>query len=67
MVMLEHPLQDPGSTVLDILQFLETFARNPDEDCLAIVQPGGDEGMDKLYCIYQSECGMEFGNISEVK
>ena len=46
--MLAHPHQDPGSTVLDVLQFLETFARNPDEECIVIVQPGGDEGMDKF-------------------
>ena len=38
---------DPGSAVLDVLQSLNALARDPDE-CIAVVQPGGDKGVDGL-------------------
>ncbi len=30
--------QDPGSAILDVLQFLDALARNPDEEPIAVVQ-----------------------------
>lgn len=62
-----HPHQDPGSTVLNVLQSLQTPARDPDEECITVVQPGGDKGMDQLLSIREGEGGTEFGDVPEVK
>ncbi len=48
MIIFAHPHQDPSSTVLNVLQLLEAFARDPDEERSTIVQPGGDKGVDKF-------------------
>lgn len=55
-----------GSSVLDVLNLLETPARDPDEECIAVNQPRGDKVIDKLFCIRLSEGGTEFGNVLEV-
>ena len=39
-----HPHQDPGSAVLYVLELLDALARDPDEECIAVIQPGGDKG-----------------------
>ena len=39
-----HPHQDPGSTVLYVLELLDALVRDPDEECIAVIQPGGDKG-----------------------
>lgn len=49
-----HPHQDLGSTVLNVLQLLDVLAGDPDEECVAVVQPGGDEGVDKLLGVRES-------------
>ena len=67
VVMFTHPHQDPGSAVLNILKPLEALARDPDEECVTVVQPGGDKGMDELLCSGMGERWSEFGNITEVK
>ncbi|MED6295185.1 hypothetical protein CHARACLAT_029065 [Characodon lateralis] len=46
---------------------LKAFLRDPGEECIAVVQPGGDKSMDKLFRICKSECGMEFGKVPEVE
>ena len=46
VIILAHPHQDPSSAVLDVLEPLKALARGPDEECVAVVQPGGDKGMD---------------------
>lgn len=46
MVILPHPHQDPGSTVQDVLQLLDVLVRGPDDECVEIVQPGGDKSVD---------------------
>ena len=66
MVVFAHPHQDPGSTVLDVLQSLDVLARDPNEECITVVQSGGDEGVDELLCICQDECWTEFGDVPEV-
>ncbi|XP_038140437.1 carcinoembryonic antigen-related cell adhesion molecule 1-like [Cyprinodon tularosa] len=33
-----------------VLELLKAPARDPDEESVAVIQPGGDEGMDKLIC-----------------
>ena len=38
VVTLPHSHQDPGSTVLDVLQLLDVLAWDPDEKCIAVVQ-----------------------------
>lgn len=48
MLMLTHPRLDPGSTVLNILETLTALARDPDEERITIVPPGGDKGMYEL-------------------
>ncbi len=66
MFIFAHPHQDPSSSVLDVLKLLNAFARDPNEECIALVQPGGDKGVDKLLCICQSKWRMEFGDVFEV-
>ncbi len=39
MIIFAHPHQDPSSTVLNVLQLLQAFARDPDEERITIVQP----------------------------
>lgn len=63
MVVFAHPQQDPSSAVLDVLQFLKAFLR----ECIAVVQPGGDKSVDKLFRICRSEYGTEFGDVPEVE
>ncbi|XP_010782828.1 aldose reductase-like [Notothenia coriiceps] len=38
--------EDPSSAVLNVLELLDAFVRDPDEECIAVVQPGGDKGVD---------------------
>ena len=42
-----HPHQDPGSAVVYVLELLDALARDPDEECIAVIQPGGDKGVDE--------------------
>ena len=51
VVVLSHSHQDPSSTVLNVLQLLDVLAGDPDEKCVAVVKPGGDKGVDKLFGI----------------
>ena len=67
MAVLRHPHLDPGSTILDVLQPLNILAGDPDEECVAVVQPGGDKGVDKFFRIGESEYGAEFCNVPEVE
>jgi hypothetical protein len=60
-----QPHQDPGSAVLYVLELLDALARDPDE-CIAVIQPGGDKGVDELLRICQGECRPGFGNVFEV-
>lgn len=52
MFMFTHPHQDPDSAVLNILEFLETLSRSPDEECVTVIQVVGDK---------------DFGDVMEVK
>ena len=65
MFIFAQPHQDPGSAVLYVLELLDALARDPDE-CIAVIQPGGDKGVDELLCICLGECRPEFGNVVEV-
>ncbi len=67
MTIFAHPHQDPSSTVLNVLQLLEAFARDADEERITIVQPGGDKGVDKLFCISKSEHRAKFGDVPQVE
>lgn len=44
-----------------------TLAGDPDEKCVALVQPGGGKGMDEVCGVGKGECGTEFGNVPEVE
>lgn len=44
MVMFVHSHQEPSCRV--ILEPLRVLARSPNEKCVAIVQSGGDRGVD---------------------
>ena len=57
MIIFAHPHQDPSGAVLDVLELLDAFFRDPDEESIAVVQPGGDRGVDKLFGVRQSQCG----------
>ena len=63
MFPLSHSHQDPGSAILDILELFEALARDPDEKCVAVVQPGGDKGVDEFFGVLTGESGAEFGNV----
>ncbi len=67
MIIFAHPHQDPNSTVLNVLQLLEAFARDLDKERIIIVQPGGDKGMDKLFSISKSVHRVKFGDVPQVE
>ncbi len=67
MIIFAHPHQDLSSTVLNVLQLLEAFARDHNEERITIVQPGGDKGVDKLFCISKSEHRVKFGDVPQVE
>ena len=67
VVVLPHSHQDPDSTILDVLQQLYVLAGDSDEGCIKVVQPGGDNGVDKFFGIGESEYGAEFCNVPEVE
>ena len=60
MFALTHSHQDPGSAVLNILELFKALARDPDEKCVAVVQPGGDKGVDEFFRVSCGERGAEF-------
>ena len=66
MFILTHPHQDPSRAVLDVLELLKTAARDPDEECVAVIQPGGDKGMDKLFCSFLGEHSTDFGDVPKM-
>ena len=66
MIKLSHPHQDPSSAVLYILEPLEALARDPDEECITIVQPGGDKGMNKPLCSCSGEHSTDFGDVPKM-
>ena len=66
MIVFAHPHQDPSSAVLYVLQSLDGFAGDPDEELIAIVKPGRDKGMDELLCICQGEGGAEFFDVPKM-
>ena len=37
MVIFPHSRQDPGCTVLNVLEPLDAFSRDPDEKCVTVV------------------------------
>lgn len=39
VIMFLDPYQDPGNTVLDVLQLMDALARNPEEKSVTVVQP----------------------------
>ena len=67
MLIFSHSHQDPSSAVLYVLELLKALARGPDEKCIAVIQPGGDKGVDQLFSIRQGEGRAEFGYVSEVE
>ena len=48
MFVFLHSHQDPGSIVLNVLELLDAPAKDPCEERIAVVQSGGDKGMDKF-------------------
>jgi len=45
---------------------LVAFAGDPNENCTAVIQSGGDKEGDELLRIGQGKSGSEFGNVFEV-
>lgn len=66
VAIFSHPHQDSGSTVMDVLQLLDVFAGDPNEECVTVVQHGGDKGMDRFFSIRERKCRAEFYNIYKV-
>ena len=66
MIIFPHSHQDPSSAVLYVLEPLKALARDPDEKCVTVVQPGGNKGVDEPLSIWQGECRAESGDIPEV-
>lgn len=63
--MFTHPHQDPDSAVLSVLELWKALARVSDEECVTVVKPGGDKGMDEL--LRKGKRWPELGNITKVK
>ena len=59
--------QDPDCVFLDQLEFLESFAGGPNEEGIAVVESGGDEGVDELLGIRYGEGGAESGDVFQVE
>ena len=53
--LLAHSHQDLSSTVLHILEPLDALARSSKQKCIAVIQPGGDKGVDKLLGVRNGE------------
>lgn len=64
VIVFSNSQQGPCCTILNILQSLQAFLRDPDEKCVAVIQSGGDKGVDQFFSICQ--CWTEFCNISEM-
>ncbi|XP_068160690.1 nucleoporin p58/p45-like [Antennarius striatus] len=58
--------RDPSSAVLYVLELVNALARDPDEERITIIQPGGDKGVYQFFSIGQRECGAELGNVPKV-
>ena len=58
--------EDPGSRVLHILEPIQGFGREPGQDSIAVVQAGGDEGMDEGLSHRFREGGPESGDVFEM-
>lgn len=67
MLMFMRPHQDPGSPVLNISEPLKALARDSNEECFTVVQPGGDKGMGEPLSSRRGERWPEFSDITEVK
>lgn len=67
MFMFPHPHQDHGSAVLHILELLKAPARDPDEECVTVIQPGGDKGVDEFLASGEEEGWAQFRNIAKTK
>ena len=60
VLMLAHSHQDPSCRVLYVLKPLQALARDPDEECVTVVQSGGDKGMNLFF---RSLRGREWGGV----
>ena len=58
--------EDPSSRVLHILEPIQGFGREPGQDSIAVVQAGGDEGMDEGLSHRFRERGPESGDVFEM-
>ncbi|KAG2465866.1 FGF2 factor, partial [Polypterus senegalus] len=58
---------DPGSAVLNVMESLDTLARNPNEERITVIQPGQDKGMDKPLCICQGVHTISKGHLGQVR
>lgn len=67
VLMFTHLHQDPGSAVLNILEPLKALVRDPDEECVTIIQPEGDKGMDEPLSSRKGERWPKFGDVTKVK
>lgn len=60
VVEFSHSHQDPCSTILNILQSLHAFVRDPDEKCVTVIQSGGDKGVDQFSASAKVSVGRSF-------
>lgn len=63
VIVFTHPHQNPGRAILNALELLKGLARDPDEECITVVQPGEDKGMDELLSCRMGEGWLELGYI----
>ena len=57
--------EDPGSRALHILEPIQGFGRETGQDSIAVVQAGGDEGMDEGLSHRFREGGPESGEVTD--
>lgn len=67
VLMFTHPHQGPGSAVVHIFEPLKALARDPNKECVTVVQPGGDKGLNEPLSSRTGQRWPEFGHISVVK
>ena len=49
VVKFSCPCKDPGSTVLNVLEFLDVFVGDPGKKSITVVQPGGDKRHGRVF------------------
>lgn len=57
MFRFMYPYQDPGSAVLNILEHLEALDKDPNKECITVVQHGGEKAWPSFIAVGRERDG----------